>query len=216
MISGHSTTYSSWQGWPTVSVRFVRQSLRRVSHCYNPQNCLTARIPHRASLASVCIKSRASDRLQQNPSTIEREAKKAAPTAQATRAPLASLNCSLPRRSSSSPASSCLSPSVTWPSPLATCLSPLETCLSPFATCLSPLATCLSPSAICLLASLKPFPLFSSLSANTSSGLSFACFYFFLPSANSRLPSVNARLPSANSRLPASNFALPASNFALS
>src|SRR5688500_96709 len=194
MISGHSTTYSSWQGWPTVSVRFVRQSLRRVSHCYNPQNCLTARIPHRASLASVCIKSRASDRLQQNPSTIEREAKKAAPTAQATRAPLASLNCSLPRRSSSSPASSRLSPSVTWPSPS---------------------ATCLSPSAICLLASLKPFPPCSSLSANTTNGLSFACLYSFLPSANSRLPSANSRLPSANSRLPASNVALPASNFAL-
>jgi hypothetical protein len=83
--------------------------------------------------ASVCIKIRASDRLQQNPSTIDREAKNAAPTAQATRAPLASLNCSRPRRSSSSPASSRLSPSVTWPSPLATCLSPLATCLSPSA-----------------------------------------------------------------------------------
>src|SRR4029450_11845896 len=144
---------------------------------------------------SVCIKIRASDRLQQNPSTIDREAKNAAPTAQATRAPLASLNCSRPRRSSSSPASSRLSPSVTWPSPLATCLSPLATCfsplatcLSPLATCLSPLATCLSPSAICLLPSLKPFPPCSSLSANSKNGLSLACSYSFLPSANSRWP----------------------------
>src|SRR4030095_5098902 len=154
---------------------------------------------------SVCIKSRASDRLQQNPSTIDREAKKAAPTAQATRTPLASLNCSLPRRSSSSPASSRLSPSVTWPSPLATCLSPL-------ATCLSPLATCLSPLAICSRASLKPFPPCSSLSANTTNGLSLACLYSFLPSANSRLPASNFVLPASNFVLPASNFALPSSS----
>src|SRR5919202_4850374 len=169
--------------------------LQDYPHCHNAQNCLTARRPHRASLAAVCIKSRASDRLQQNPSTIDREAKSAAPTAQATRAPLASLNCSRPRRSSSSPASSRLSPSVTWPSPLATCLSPL--------------ATCLSPWAICSRASLKPFPPCSSLSANTKNGLSLACLYSFLPSANSRLPASNFALPASNFALPASSAACP-------
>src|SRR4029450_4922677 len=132
-----------------------------------------------------CIKIRASDRLQQNPSTIDREANNAAPNAQATRALLASLNCSRPRRSSSSPASSRLSPTLTLPSPL---------------------ETCLSPSAIRLLPSLKPFPPFSSFSANTKNRLSLACSYSFLPSDNSRLPASNFVVPPSSASCPFSSW----------